>query len=153
VPEERAVLGKKDARSQSYLFFSNSESERLAVPLDTVSRIEKVDADTIETVGGNRVLKYRGGSLPLIALEDAMMIDPLPQRSHYQVICFKVNDREVGLLATPPVDAADVAVQLDTQTLTQSGVLGSAVLMDETTLVLDIHQVMKNARPEFFEER
>ena len=152
-PAERTVPGKKDARSQSYLFFSNSESERLAVPLDAVSRIEKVDADTIETVGGNRVLKYRGGSLPLVALEDAIMIDPLPQRSHYQVICFKVNGREVGLLATPPVDAADVAVQLDTQTLTQSGVMGSAVLMDETTLVLDIHQVMKNARPEFFEER
>ena len=30
--------------------------------------------------------------------------------------------------------------------------MGSAVLMDQTTLILDIHQVVKNARPEFFQE-
>lgn len=142
----------KSTGSQSYLFFSNSQKERLAVPLDTVARIEKVDADAIETVGGSRVLTYRGGSLPLIALEDALCIDPLPERNHYQVICFNVDGREVGLLAAPPVDAADVAVDLDTRTLKQSGVLGSAVLMDQTTLILDVQQVVKNARPEFFHE-
>jgi len=142
----------KSTGSQSYLFFSNSQKERLAVPLDTVARIEKVDADAIETVGGSRVLTYRGGSLPLIALEDAICIDPLPERDHYQVICFNVDGKEVGLLAAPPVDAADAAVDLDTQTLKQSGVKGSAVLMDQTTLVLDIQQVVKNARPEFFYE-
>jgi two-component system chemotaxis sensor kinase CheA len=152
VVDDKTAHLAKTAGSQSYLFFSNSRKERLAVPLDTVARIEKVDADAIETVGGSRVLAYRGGSLPLIALEDAICIDPLPEKDHYQVICFNVNGREVGLLAAPPVDAADVAVDLDTRTLKQSGVMGSAVLMDQTTLILDIQQVVKNARPEFFHE-
>jgi len=150
--EDKATHIERSSGSQSYLFFSNSQKERLAVPLDTVARIEKIDADAIETVGGSRVLTYRGGSLPLIALEDAICIDPLPERDHYQVICFNVDGKEVGLLAAPPVDAADAAVDLDTQTLKQSGVKGSAVLMDQTTLVLDIQQVVKNARPEFFYE-
>ena len=152
VVDDKAAHLETSAGSQSYLFFSNSQKERLAVPLDTVARIEKVDADAIETVGGNRVLTYRGGSLPLIALEDAICIDPLPEKDHYQVICFNVDGREVGLLAAPPVDAADVAVDLDTRTLKQSGVMGSAVLMDQTTLILDVQQVVKNARPEFFHE-
>jgi two-component system chemotaxis sensor kinase CheA len=149
VDSEAGRLARK-AGDRSYLFFSNAQKNRLAVPLDTVARIEKISADAIETIGGNRVLAYRGGSLPLIALEDAIHIDPLPERDHYQVICFNVNGREIGLLAAPPVDAADVTVDLDTRTLKQSGVMGSAVLMGRTTLVLDIQQVVKNARPEFF---
>ncbi|WP_319524581.1 chemotaxis protein CheW [uncultured Desulfosarcina sp.] len=152
VVEDKAANLATSAAAQSYLFFSNSQKERLAVPLDTVARIEKIDADAIETVGGSRVLAYRGGSLPLIALEDAICIDPLPEKDHYQVICFNVDGREIGLLAAPPVDAADVAVDLDTRTLKQSGVMGSAVLMDQTTLILDIQQVVRNARPEFFHE-
>jgi two-component system chemotaxis sensor kinase CheA len=142
----------ENIQSQSYLFFSNSETERFAVPLDTVERIEKIEAASIETVSGSRVLKYRGGTLPVLALEDAIVADPLPERSHYQVICFNVNGMEIGVLATPPIDAAEVEVILDKTTLKQTGVMGSAVLMDKTTLILDIDQVVKNIRPDFFHE-
>lgn len=151
LPDVKMPVEENGARSEAYLFFSNSESERLAVPLDAVSRIEKIEAGAIETVGDNRVLKYRGGTLPLIALEDAIHIDPLPQRSHYQVICFHINGREVGLLAAPPIDAAEVAIQLDTKTLKQPGVMGSMVLMDQTTLIIDIGQVVNNALPALFQ--
>jgi two-component system chemotaxis sensor kinase CheA len=142
----------KSAGSQAYLFFSNSETERFAVPLDTVERIEKIEAARIETVGGNRVLKHRGGTLPLIALEDAMRVNPLPVNSNYQMICFKINGREIGVLATAPIDAAEVEITLDTKTLKQPGVIGSAVLMDNTTLILDIQQVVKQVKPDFFSE-
>jgi two-component system chemotaxis sensor kinase CheA len=148
ISEDNAV--KNAEGTQPYLFFSNAENERLAVPLDTVARIEKVDAADIETVGGSRVLKYRGGSLPLIALQEAIQVDSLPEKNHYQVICFNINGREVGLMGTPPVDAAEVVIELDEKTLKQPGVLGSAVLMDRTTLFLDIEQVVGNAKSEYF---
>lgn len=141
-----------NAGIHSYLFFSNSEDERFAVPLETVARIEKVDASKIEVIGGSRVLKYRDRSLPLLALEDVIMVAPLPERSHYQVVCFNVNGREIGLLAAPPIDAAEVTITLDTKTLKQPGVTGSAVLDDKTTLILDIRQIVEIAKPDFFAE-
>lgn len=144
--------GIENAFLQSYLFFCNSETERFAVPLEMVERIEKIEASRIETVGGNRVLKYRGGTLPLLALEDAIRVAPIPERTHYQVICFKINGREIGVLSTPPIDAAQVKLTLDTKTLKQPGVMGSAVLMDKTTLILDIRQIVKTVKPDFFNE-
>jgi two-component system chemotaxis sensor kinase CheA len=145
-----AKSAPKDDNIQSYLFFSNADTERLAVPLDAVARIEKVDAVDIETVAGSRVLKYQGGSLPLIALHESIAVDPLPVSDYYQVICFTINGREVGLLAAPPVDAAEVTVSLDEKTLKQPGVLGSTVINDRTTLFLDIAKVVKNTKPELF---
>ncbi len=144
--------GNGNAVTQSYLFFYNSETERFAVPLNMVERIEKIEATRIETVCGNRVLKYRGGTLPLLALEDSILINPLPDKDYYQVICFKLDGREIGVLATPPIDAAEATVTLDTLTLSQPGVMGSAVIMDKTTLILDIEQVVRNVKPDFFHE-
>ena len=102
---------------QSYLFFCNAESDRFAVPLEVVERIEKIEATQIETVGGSRVVQYRGGTLPLLNLEDAVTVNPLAERDHYQVICFYVGGREIGLLSAPPIDAIEVELALDTKTL------------------------------------
>ena len=142
----------ESADSQASMFSSNSEAERFAVPLGTVERIERIEAARIEIAGGNRVVKHRGGTLPLIALEDAMRVNPLPDNSHYQMICFKINGREIGVLSTAPIDAAEVEITLDTETLKQPGVIGSAVLMDNTTLILDIMQVVKQVNRDFFSE-
>jgi two-component system chemotaxis sensor kinase CheA len=90
--------------------------------------------------------------LLLIAVHEGIQANPLPEKEHYQVICFNVNDREVGLVATPPVDAAEVTVELDEKTLKQTGVFGSAVLMDRTTLIVDTEQIVREAKPELFHE-
>jgi two-component system chemotaxis sensor kinase CheA len=150
MPPAEGARGTEAETSRSYLFFSNSETERFAVPLNLVDRIEKIEANRIETIGGNRVLKNRGGTLPLLVLEDSIVIEPLPDKDHYQVICFTINGREIGVLATPPIDAADVSIRLDENTLSQPGVTGSAVVMDQTTLILDIEQVVRNVKPDFF---
>jgi two-component system chemotaxis sensor kinase CheA len=151
MPQAECARGTEAETSQSYLFFSSSETERFAVPLNLVERIEKIDANRIETIGGKRVLKNRGGTLPLLALDDSIVIDPLPDKDHYQVICFTINGKEIGVLATPPIDAADVSIRLDENTLSQPGVTGSAVIMDQTTLILDIEQVVRNVKPDLFE--
>lgn len=149
-PASQQIAESHDAEAsdntgrQSYLFFCNSSAERFGVPLDRVERIEKINADDIEMVGGRRVLKYRGGTLPLVALHESISAEPLPEKSHYQVICFNVDGREIGILSTPPIDAAEVSITLDRTTLTQPGVLGSAVLMEKTVRILDVEHITKS---------
>ena len=149
---EKNIAVDQDECSKAYLFFSNAATERFAVPLDLVARIEKIDAAEIEIAGGSRVLKYRGGTLPLLALEDAILVDPLPERNHYQVICFRVTGRELVFRAPPPTAAAELTLRVATTTLKQPGVIGSAVIMDQTTLILEIEQIVRTCKPDVFNE-
>ncbi len=53
------------------LLFHNAPGETCAVPIEQVSRIERVRAEQIQYLGGRRTMQYRGASLPLVSLHDA----------------------------------------------------------------------------------
>ena len=69
---------------------------------------------------------------------------PLSDTTHVQVIHFVINGKPVGLLASPPVDAAALTLALDDRTLKQHGVIGSAVINTLTTLILDIDAIVES---------
>ncbi|NIA18988.1 MAG: response regulator [Xanthomonadaceae bacterium] len=144
-------VGKK--AKLSLLLFRNAPDEQCAVPLSLVARVEHVKAKDIEIKGGKKVLQYRGGSLPVYALEEVANVGMLENREELIVIIFPVAGREVGLLAAPPVDAVAVAVEVDEMTLRQNGVSGSAIIEGQTTLVIDIFEVMESLNPDWFESR
>ncbi|MBN1850800.1 MAG: chemotaxis protein CheW [Deltaproteobacteria bacterium] len=136
---------------QSMLIFRNAEEEQFAVPLGFVERIEKIKKSDIEEVGNKRVMQYRGYSLPLFAIEEAAKVRPLADKEELLVIVFTVANREIGLLATPPLDAIEESIDIDTTTLKQNGIKGSAIIRDYTTLIVDIIGLVKSINPEWFE--
>jgi len=146
----RAILEQKDR--QSLLVFRSAEEEQFAAPLNMVERIEKIKASDIETVGGKRVIRYRGGSLPLFSVDEVAMVQPLADVEDLLVIVFIVAGRETGLLAIGPVDAIEFSLDVDGQTLKQSGIMGSAIINDHTTLMVDVYEIVQTLHPEWFEE-
>ena len=64
------------------------------------------------------------------------------------VIVFERLGRPLGLLAAEPLDMVEAALNIDTVTLRQRGIAGSAVLKDRTILLLDIFELADAARPE-----
>lgn len=135
----------------SFLLFNNTPEEKFAVPLDMVERIEKIKSSDIEHVAGRKVLQYRDSSIRLIALSEALTVAPVPENDHLQVIHFKIAERDIGLLACPPIDAVDVRVKIDDATLRQEGLLGSAIIGDHTTLIVDMVEVVKKINPDWFD--
>ncbi|WDN88154.1 two-component system, chemotaxis family, sensor kinase CheA [Desulfosarcina sp. BuS5] len=150
VHEEELKTGKD---IQSLLMFRNAEDEQFSVPLGLVSRIEKIKRDTIEEVGGKRVMQYREMSLPLLSIEDVAAVKPVADIENLLVIVFTIAGKEMGLLATSPVDAADVAAAFDDSTLKQTGIMGSAIIDGCTTQMVDIFELVETMHPEWFEER
>jgi len=148
--EEELKIGKD---IQSLLMFRNAEDEQFSVPLGIVSRIEKIKRDTIEEVGGKRVMQYREMSLPLLSIEDVAAVKPVADTENLLVIVFTIAGKEMGLLATSPVDAADVAAAFDDSTLKQTGIMGSAIIDGCTTQMVDIFELVETMHPEWFEER
>ena len=65
------------------------------------------------------------------------------------MIIFEVSGNEIGLLATEPVDIVEADVSIDELTLKQTGILGSAIIEDRTTLIVDIFGLVRAAHPEW----
>jgi two-component system chemotaxis sensor kinase CheA len=148
--EQEAVRANTDA--QALLIFRSAEEEQFAAPLNLVERIEKIRITDIENLGGKRVIKYRGGSLPLFSIDEVAMVNPLTDQENMLVIVFNVANREVGLLAMGPVDAQEAKLDIDGSTLRQDGIMGSAIINDNTTLLVDIYEIVKTLNPQWFEE-
>jgi two-component system chemotaxis sensor kinase CheA len=137
----------------SLFVFRNTPQEHCAVPLDLVARVELIDAREIEEVGGRRVIKYRGGTLPVFSLDQATNVGLLELSGEFIVIVFLMAGHEIGLLAKPPVDAIETEVTIDGFTLKQPGISGSAVIGENTTLIVDIYELIQTVQPEWFAVR
>ncbi|MBN2810075.1 MAG: chemotaxis protein CheW [Deltaproteobacteria bacterium] len=135
---------------QALLLFGNGPEERCAVPLDIVERVEQVMYENIEVKSGQKVIKYRGGSLPLFALSDVSEVAKLNQEQELVVIVFTVANREIGLLATQPVDTIEINAVIDQDTLRSTGIMGSTIIKEQTTLIIDIYELVETLKPDWF---
>jgi two-component system chemotaxis sensor kinase CheA len=141
---DTAIKGERHA----LLLFHNTPSEMCAVPVEQISRIESVRPAQIEYVGGRRTMQYRGASLPVVTLQDTASVGQLSEDQQWVVLVIETMRRPLGLLAARPLDIAETTLEIDTLTLRQRGVAGSAVYKERTVLVLDIVELAQTARPD-----
>jgi two-component system chemotaxis sensor kinase CheA len=146
--DDAVIMANKD--KQSLLVFRSAEKEQFAIALNLVERVEKINKSAIEEVGGKRVMQYRGGSLPLFAIDEVAQVKPLADKEDLLVIVFTLAGREIGLLAMGPVDATEISAEIDDSTLKQPGILGSVIIGNHTTLLVDIFGLVKALNPEWF---
>ena len=147
---EAAAEAAKDRAA--LLTFQNGETEHFAAPLNIVERIERIKTSSIEQLGDRKVVQYRGGALPLYELSQVADFKPLPEKEQQEVIVFKIKDRELGLMVTPPVDALEVNLDVDEGTLKQPAINGSMIINEHTTLLVDIFEMVKILNPDWFKE-
>lgn len=136
---------------QTLLLFHNGPREYCAVPLHQVLRVEQIFARDIELSAGTKVIQYRGGHLPVYALEEVASVDILEEREKLIVIIFVVAGREVGLLAVQPLDVIEANLAVDEYTLKQTGISGSTIIDNRTTLLVDIYGMMQVLNPHWFQ--
>jgi two-component system chemotaxis sensor kinase CheA len=147
--EEEAV----ESQSQSLLLFHNGPGEQCAVPIELVTRVERIRPEQVEYLGGRRTMQYGDASLPLVALSDVASVGQVGEGQQWVVIVFERTGRPLGLLAAEPLDMIESHVALDPVTLRQPGVAGSAIFDTRTTLMLDIFELAALARPDATETR
>ncbi len=140
------------ATRQTLLIFHNGPDEPCAVPLGEVLRVDRIKANEIEIKGGKKIIQYRGGSLTVYALEEVASVEMMEAREKLIVIIFKVAGNEIGLLAVQPLDVVDQEVILDDKTLRQPGIAGSTIVDGKTTLLVDIHELVKILNPHWFQD-
>ncbi|MEZ6070730.1 MAG: chemotaxis protein CheW [Pirellulales bacterium] len=134
---------------QYVLLFSNHEEEHFAVSMDVVARIERITVDSIDALGGQSLIQYRDSTMSLLRIEDCITAKPARATDRPYVIVFEAGDREIGLLAPRLDDIRDVALNIDTVTFRERGVVGSMVLDEQTTRFIDLFELADVAHPEW----
>lgn len=139
--------------TQSLLLFSNDPKEYFGIPMELVARIERVVVHQIDSVGGQKVLQYRGGTLPLLSLEDHVRCRTRPEKTKLYVVVFAAARREVGVLVPELLDIRGVSTQVDTDTFREPGIIGSVVYDGMTVRLVDLHELTRKAHPDWFDSQ
>ena len=123
----------------SFLIFDSGGGAPKAVPLELVSRLEVIEASSVEYAGQNAVVQYRGGLMRLKTLPGIA----LPTQDTFDVVVFTYDGRTVGLAVDAIVDIQDapMAVQLAAW---EEQYLGSTVIEGRTTDVVDVGYLLKD---------
>jgi two-component system, chemotaxis family, sensor kinase CheA len=136
---------------QTLLLLGMGESGRMAIPLSMVARLEEFGADSVERSANQEVVQYRGQILPLLRLSSvlghagAAAGDGTP----LQVVVYTEQGRSVGLVVDRILDIVEDVLDVK-RSIGCDGLLGSAVIQQRVTDLLDVHGIIERAFPSFF---
>lgn len=138
-----------DAERQRMLLAAIGGGRRVAIPLDTVTRLEQVRTETVERVGNREVVQYRGAILPIVRLDRHLGAYGGNDHEVLEVIVYSDHGRSVAIVVEEILDIVDgeAAVRSD---IDDMGLLGSAVLGDKVTELLDVRAAILAADPAFY---
>ncbi len=142
-----------EAEMQTFLLFDNNTEERFAVPLELISRIERVSAKEIEHVKDRQYLQYHGKKLRLIFLEDHLPVQR-PERTGDTIgLIVPKQTHPLGIVMSRVINTINAVVDLDTSTIMAPGLFGSAVLDGRITLLPDMYRIFEMAAPEWYDPK
>ncbi len=146
---QRAVVATAAAEVEQVLVASIGGGRRVAMPLRSVTRLETIARDAVELVGGREVVQYRGSILPLARLDRLLGVGHLEHGGPLQVVVHTGGGRSVGLVVESIVDILDDVAEGHSD-VGDPGLLGSAVLGEHVTELLDVHSAILAADPAFY---
>jgi two-component system chemotaxis sensor kinase CheA len=145
-----AIEAAQTSDKQRLVLLSDSNTDLFAISMDIVSRIERIDVSQIEKVGKHELLQYRGTTLPLLRVGEAIKVSNVDTTDQVYVVVFRVYGREVGLVSPHLHDIRDCDLSSGVQNSSEVGVAGIAVIDGHATRLLDLYGMTELARPEWF---
>jgi two-component system chemotaxis sensor kinase CheA len=148
---ERVARGEEHASDvEALLIVGLGGGHRMGIPLAMVTRLEEFPISSVERVGAREVVQYREQILPLIRLSSFLGTGGATEAGEtLQVVVYSEGGRSVGLVVEQILDIAEESVTTRSD-LEAHGLLGSAVVQEHITELLDVRQAILAADPNFF---
>jgi two-component system chemotaxis sensor kinase CheA len=149
----KAADTKQTVKSQNLLVFSVGDRGRMAILLDMVGRLEEFDRASIESSGDQDVVQYRGEIMPLIYLSKVFHTESQPQLDQsLQAVVYAEKGKSVGLVVDQILDIVDEVVTIK-KSSNRPGVLGSAVIKQRVTDLVDVREIIRAEIPNFYDQQ
>jgi two-component system chemotaxis sensor kinase CheA len=124
---------------------------RVAIPLDTATRLEEFPRDRVEHAGPREIVRYRGRILPLVRLSHLLGSDAeVEERDTVSAVVYSEGGSSVALVVDRIVDIAEsIAAPRDVE---EEGLVGTAVIQQRVTELLDVRRAIRAADPNFYRD-
>ena len=132
------------------LLIAGVGERRVAIPLDMVTRLEEFSVDRIERVGNREVVQYRDQILPVLRLAHLLGTYPAEDGATVPVVVYTERGRSVALAVDKILDIVEDVVEARSE-VGDDGLLGSAVIQQRVTELLDVRRAILAADPRFNE--
>ena len=135
---------------QTLLLLGLGDEQRMAIPLSLVARLEEIPISSVERADGQQVVQYGGQIMPLIYLGEVLRSgSSVKSAETLQVVVYSENGRSIGLVVDRILDIVETSLSIQ-RTVKRVGVLGSAVIQNRVTDLLDIHNLILATDQDFF---
>ncbi|MFH1423014.1 MAG: chemotaxis protein CheW, partial [Planctomycetota bacterium] len=129
----------------SILIFTNAKDEYFCIPLNSVSRVERIPISNIENVGERKFINYRDEGLGILHLEKSLPVGKFPHNLTEAYVIIPVSNQRIGILASSVVDTMQTHLRIQKADAGYPGLIGSTVIQNRLTIVLDINELLNKA--------
>jgi two-component system chemotaxis sensor kinase CheA len=154
VSDKVAQSAEAASDKQTFLLFAGLGDSRMAIPLDTLARLEEFPVSQVEMSGNEWVTQYRGQILPLVrlavVLEErrhrlrALQAPPVADSGPLQVLVMHHDGISFGLVVERILDIVEARADVKSKA-SRPAVLYSVVIGERVTELLDIPAVLQIA--------
>lgn len=137
-------------KPRDILIFNNGTAERFGLDLSHVARIELANANQIEKIGIREFLNRNNTTLPVIRLHEFLPVNtPENSPEEFFVIIPRDNHHNLGIIATQVQDTTVLTGPLEEKQIKGAGIMGSAILDNHLTILLDVPSLLQTAANRF----
>ena len=146
--ENAAAKTNAEEALTSLLVFRAGSKQPKAVPLALVTRLEEIAVDKIEFSNGRHMVQYREQLMPLVQIEGVAIRDSGVQ----PILVFADDGRSMGLVVDEIIDIVEEHLNIEVAS-SQEGILGSAVIKEQATEVIDVGHFLPMAFADWFSRK
>lgn len=133
--------------TEQLLIVAIGDGRRVALPLDAVIRLERMSAGRVERVGHREVIQYRGELLPLARLDHVLGAFGAEEPEDMLVVVLRgARGEQLAVVVAQIVDIVEHDPN-ERSGLDDSGLVGSTVVSERVTELLDIDSLIASSVP------
>ncbi len=133
---------------QRVLLFKVGEHEQFAVPLLLIRRVKEIFTDRIAAVGSRFYITVDGIPTLILRLDRLLDVSALPEKKTMYLLIPRYAPCPFGILMSHISNVVSVPLILDTDSLREEGLMGTAVVQERLTLFPDIWYLLEKAAPD-----
>ncbi len=139
----------QDSNVESMLVFMAGSKNPKAVQLSLIARLEDIPIEDIEESNGRQVVQYRGALMPIVKASPTMEFS---KEGRQPVLVFTDREYTMGLAVDQIMDIIDDELDIKLASGIE-GVVGTAIIDDKATEVIDVSYYLSQAFTEWLRSR